>query len=148
MNTVPVLDAVKGVLSASFPRTYIYPTDYDLTPVAPTLPFIVIEEMTGSENRTDYQAGNCTWDRWDVSVTVFASEGVHVYPSKKDAKGQKLCIAHRDTVESLLKGDKNLGGTVVQVRDGQNFIRHGISPLQWNKRPYMGVSFTIPVWTE
>ena len=149
MNATPTLDAIKTLVSASFPRTYIYPTDYASMALKPACPFVVIEEDTGNLNaKAKLGSALCAFDSWQVRISVFSAEQIQEYPSTKNATSETAARTDRDTVMGILDANKTYSNTVQYSGDDTNRYTHAIVPLQWNRQEnYTGSIFLIPVQT-
>lgn len=147
MSRLTVLQSIQTALKGELERVYIYPDDFlaDFDAVDITAPFHVIEELPVFEKNTIIRAADWIDVSWVVALFGFISEGEKIWMTEADAIAKSLTYAHRNTVRGILESNMRPYGVSAPIGDDRRTFTDFITPLQWNKMPYFGYYFEIPV---
>jgi len=146
MSRLAVLQALQTILETEFDRVYVYPDDFSGTFIeAPTLPFIVLEELPAVDNVTRVMAADWIDTDWHISIMGFTSKGPVAWNTVEDTVAKAAAYPGRDAVRTLLEANTTISGTVVRMGDDQHTYVEFVTPIPWNGDAYYGYYFGVPV---
>lgn len=135
MARLEILQALSAIMTADFPRVYIYPDEYPTMPHVPDFPFFIIQEYAGQPNDGHQLASRLVVRKWDINVYGYYAWTAVPPPSMYDAEWKIRAMADRDKLCTLLNEHPSLSNTILNMGDeGDAVYREYIATgLPWNK---------------